>query len=323
MLKQKTLDGSPKTALICGVNGQDGSYLAKLLLSKGYCVWGTSRDAQGSRLNNLNTLGICNQVKMLSMIPSDFRSVFTAMKMSEPDEVYYLAGQSSVGLSFELPAETIQSTVIGVLNMLEACRMMDKEVRLYHAGSSECFGDTHRIPATEKTPFDPQSPYAVAKASAYWLVNNYRNAYGVFACTGLLFNHESPLRPERFVTQKIIQTAKRIAQGSDEKLCLGRIDISRDWGWAPEYVDAMWRMLQVDVPEDFIIATGVTCSLEQFVSHTFDVLGLDWKDYVEQNPSLFRPSDLLISCANPSKAKKKLDWVASCDYKYAIEMMIK
>lgn len=311
-----------KSALICGVSGQDGSYLAQLLLSKGYTVWGTSRDAQGSIFGNLKKLGIFGQIKLISMVPEDFRSVFVAIKQSSPDEVYYLAGQSSVGLSFEQPAETIQSVVIGTLNMLEACRMFDKEIRQYYAGSSECFGDTQGHPANEQTPFNPRSPYAVAKVSAYWLVDNYREAYNLHACTGILFNHESPLRPARFVTQKIISTARRIAAGSNEKLTLGRMDISRDWGWAPEYVDAMWRMLQLEKPVDFVIATGETFSLEDFVAHAFSALGLNWKDHVMQDQSLFRPTDILISRADPTKAKEKLDWVAGIRGGVVVNRMI-
>jgi GDPmannose 4,6-dehydratase len=311
-----------KSALICGVSGQDGGYLAQLLLSKGYEVWGTSRDAQGSTFGNLRILNIVNQVKLLSMVPEDFRSVFMAIKQSAPDEIYYLAGQSSVGLSFEQPAETIQSVVIGTLNMLEACRLFDKEIRLYHAGSSECFGDTQGQPANEKTPFNPRSPYAVAKASAFWLVDNYREAYRLFACTGMLFNHESPFRPTRFVTQKIVQAAKRIGDGSTEKLKLGRLDISRDWGWAPEYVEAMWRMLQLEKPEDFVIATGATHTLEDFVAQAFSILGLNWKDHVIQDKSLFRPTDILISCADPNKANTKLGWIAKITLPDVVNKMI-
>jgi GDPmannose 4,6-dehydratase len=305
-------------ALICGVSGQDGAYLAKFLLSKGYDVWGTSRDAQGSSFRNLVTLGIRDKVQVLSMVPEDFRSVFVSLMRSRPDEVYYLSGQSSVGLSFEQPAETIQSIALGTLNMLEACRMSDQPIRLYHAGSSECFGDTRGEPANEKTPFHPRSPYAVAKASAFWLVDNYREAYGIFACTGMLFNHESPLRPSRFVTQKIVQTAKRIANGGSEKLMLGRLDIARDWGWAPEYVEAMWQMLQLKEPEDFVIATGYTCTLQVFVEKTFSAIGLNWRDFVVQDNSLFRPTDLLISRADASKAKKKLAWEA----KYMVDDVV-
>jgi GDPmannose 4,6-dehydratase len=311
-----------KIALICGVSGQDGGYLAQLLLSKGYTVWGTSRDAQGTVFSNLRSLGILEQVKLLSMVPEDFRSVFLAMKISQPDEVYFLAGQSSVALSFEQPAETIESVVIGTLNMLEACRMMDKKIRFYQAGSSECFGDTQGHPANEKTPFNPRSPYAVAKASAFWLVNNYREAYNLFACTGILFNHESPLRPTRFVTQKIISAAKRIGEGSNEILQLGRIDIARDWGWAPEYVEAMWLMLQQDQPEDFVIATGKSYLLEDFVRLAFATFDLDWHKHVKQSDEFFRPTDLLVSSADPSKANLKLGWKAEFDMPKVVEMMM-
>ena len=256
------------------------------------------------------------------MVPEDFRSVFVALRKSEPDEVYYLAGQSSVGLSFEQPAETIQSIALGSLNMLEACRMLDKPPKVYYAGSSECFGDTQGVPANETTPFHPQSPYAVAKASAFWLVDNYREAYRLFVCTGILFNHESPLRPERFVTQKIISTAKRIANGSKEILELGRLDISRDWGWAPEYIEAMWLMLQQEQAEDFVIATGETNTLEAFVAEVFQQLGLDWKNHVKQNPEFMRPTDLLVSVGDASKAKKKLAWQAKNKMKDIVKLML-
>jgi len=311
-----------KRALICGVSGQDGSYLAHFLLAKGYEVWGSSRDAQGSGFINLQKLGIRNRIKLISMIPEDFRSVLVALRKSDPDEVYYLAGQSSVGLSFEQPAETIQSIALGTLNMLEACRMLEKKPRVYYAGSSECFGDTGGLPASEKTPFHPQSPYAVAKASAFWLVDNYREAYGLFVCTGILFNHESPLRPERFVTQKIIATAKRIAQGSEETLELGRLDISRDWGWAPEYIEAMWLMLQQHKAEDFVIATGETNPLEVFVDEVFQQLGLSWKYYVKQNPELMRPTDLMVSVGDSSKAKIKLGWEPKYKMKEVVQLML-
>lgn len=300
-----------RTALICGVSGQDGSYLAQLLLQKGYTVFGTSRDVQGSSFSNLQKLGIKDQIAYISMVPEDFRSILVALRKSNPDEIYYLAGQSSVGLSFEQPAETIQSITMGTLNILEGCRMMDKKIKIYHAGSGECFGDTKGAPANELTPFYPMSPYAVAKTSAYWLVNNYRDAYGLFACTGILFNHESPLRPERFVTQKIIRAVKRIAQGSVEKLKLGRLDIARDWGWAPEYVEAMWLMLQQDLPQDYVIATGTTITLEEFVKTAFEQANLNWRDHVIQDSSLFRPTDLAIGRADPSKALQQLNWKAS------------
>jgi GDPmannose 4,6-dehydratase len=311
-----------KNALICGVAGQDGAYLSRLLLSKGYKVWGTSRDAQGSNFQNLRSLGIRSEINTLSMQPEDFKSVFLALKKSNPDEIYFLAGQSSVGLSFDLPSETIQSVVIGTLNILEACKLAEKPIRLYHAGSSESFGNTQGIPASEKTPFSPQSPYALAKASATWLVNNYRDAYGLFACTGILFNHESPLRPKRFVTQKIIQTVLRIKAGSQEKLTLGRLDIYRDWGWASEYVEAMWLMLQQPSPKDFVIATGQTNSLEDFVNKAFSLVGLDWKLYVEQSSEFIRPTELKMSTADASKAQQELGWIAKSKMNDVIEKML-
>jgi GDPmannose 4,6-dehydratase len=308
-------------ALICGVNGQDGSYLAQFLLKKGYEVWGTSRDVQASSLNNLERLGIKDSVKLVSMAPGDFRSVFTAMDKSDPDEVYYLSGQSSVGLSFEQPAETLESIVSGTLNVLEVLRLRHRDTRLYHAGSSECFGDTDGLPADESTPFKPRSPYAVAKASAHWLVANYRESYSLHASTGVLFNHESPLRPKRFVTQKIIDNAKKIASGEMDKLVLGRLDIQRDWGWAPEYIDAMWRMLQLETPEDLVIATGETHSLEAFVAEAFAINGLDWQKYVEISQEFYRPTDILYSGGNPAKAQLLLNWNAKTKMADVVRLM--
>ncbi len=320
-LSQIPPEQSDRVALISGVSGQDGAYLAQLLLDKGYRVFGTSRDARGSSFSNLRRLGIFDRITYLSMVPEDFRSVFAALKKSQASEVYYLAGQSSVGHSFEEPAETIQSIAIGTLNMLEACRLADRHIRMYHAGSGECFGNTPE-PADELTPFNPRSPYAVAKATAFWLVSNYREAYQSWACTGILFNHESPLRPTRFVTQKIISTAQRIANGSKEKLVLGRLDIGRDWGWAPEYVDAMWRMLQQDSPQDYVIATGETNRLEHFVEHAFSILGLDWRAHVTQSEEFFRPTDLQLGQANPSKASRDLGWTAQHKMRDVVEMMM-
>lgn len=299
-----------KNALICGVTGQDGAHLARLLLQKGYAVWGTARDAQNTSAANLHRLGVADRVQLVSMAPTDFRSVLNAVDRSAPDEIYYLAGQSSVGLSFEQPAETLESVVTGVLNLLEVIRLRRLPVRFYNAGSSECFGDTGGSAANETTPFHPRSPYAVAKASAHWLVGNYREAYGLFACTGILFNHESPLRPRRFVTQKIVSAARRIAAGQGERLTLGRLDIARDWGWAPEYVEAMWRMLQQETPRDFVIATGETHRLLDFVEQAFSVAGLDWRDHVDTSPDLFRPSDIDRSLGDPRLAEEVLGWRA-------------
>lgn len=297
-----------KKALICGVSGQDGAYLARHLLEKGYRVFGTSRDWQVCSFANLDRLGIRDKVTVLSLAINDFRSVLQAIQQVGPDEIYNLAGQSSVSLSFDQPVETMESISFGTLNLLEAIRFTGQKIKLYNAGSSEVFGDTHGLAATESTPFHPQSPYAVAKASAYWLVNNYREAYGLYSCTGILFNHESPLRPVRFVTRKIISTACRIAAGSREVLRLGNINISRDWGWAPDYVDAMWRMLQLKEPEDLVIATGKSRKLEEFLDLTFSSLGLDWRQHVKVDQSLFRPSDISIGFGDPTRARKVLDW---------------
>ena len=312
-----------KKAIIFGVTGQDGPYLAELLLEKGYDVWGTSRDASKSNLINLKKLGIDKKINPVSVLNDDFQKLSNLINELLPDEIYYLAGQSSVGLSFEEPKETISSNVLGILNVLEVCRLISKKIRIYYAGSSECFGDTDGIAATEETNFHPQSPYAVSKTSAFWLVDNYRNAYDMFICYGILFNHESTFRSQRFVTQKIISTALRISEGSQEKLELGRLDISRDWGWAQEYVEAMWRMLQQGSAEDFIIATGETNSLEQFVGESFNQLGLDWKKHVVINQELIRPSEIIISKANPSKALKKLGWKANYKMADVVKMLLK
>lgn len=309
-------------ALIIGVSGQDGAYLARLLLEKGYEVHGTSRDSNLSRFDGLVRLGIRDRVRLLSVAPNDFRSVLNALTLAAPDEVYNLSGQSSVGLSFEQPVETMESISLATLNLLEAIRFGQRPVRLYSAGSGECFGDTRGEPATEETPFRPRSPYAVAKAAAHFQVANYREAYGLFACSGILFNHESPLRPERFVTRKIVSAACRIAAGSGERLRLGNIEVRRDWGWAPEYVLAMWKMLQQDRPDDYVIATGVTSSLQDFVAEAFAALGLDWRHHVESDSRLFRPTDLTEGRANPQKAARVLGWRASIGVKETVRRMV-
>lgn len=311
-----------KTALICGISGQDGAYLAQLLLNKGYNVWGTSRDAQVSNFDNLVRLKIRDSVKLESMALSDFRSVLQVINKAKPDEIYNLAGQTSVGLSFEQPVETMESVTLGTLNLLEAIRFTGSKIKFYNAGSSECFGDTGDRAADEYTPFRPRSPYAVAKAAAFWEVANYREAYNLFACSGILFNHDSPLRPKRFVTQKIVATAEQIAQGKAEKLYLGDISIQRDWGWAPEYVEAMYLMLQQEQPDDYAIATGETNKLEVFVAEVFSYLGLDWREHIIIDRSFFRPTDIAISRGNPAKAKEKLGWEAKYKMKDIARMMV-
>ncbi len=311
-----------KKALICGVSGQDGAYLAQLLLEKGYTVVGTSRDAQVSSFRNLLRLGIREKIQYESLVPTDFRSVLQVISKTQPDEIYNLAGQTSVGLSFNQPVETLESIATGTLNFLEAIRFIKAPIKFYNAGSSECFGDIGDHPADEQTPFRPRSPYAVAKATAFWQVANYREAYDIFACSGILFNHESPLRPQRFVTQKIVSTAARIAQGSQEKLHLGNISIKRDWGWAPEYVEAMYLMLQQDRPDDYVVATGQSYSLEDLVARAFSCAGLDWQELVVTDPSLLRPTDLAVSKGNPTKAKEKLGWEAKYKMPDVIKMMV-
>lgn len=311
-----------KRALICGVSGQDGSYLAKLLISKGYEVFGASRDAQVSSFSNLESIGIREQIVLVSIAVNDFRSVFQAVSKIRPDEIYNLAGQSSVGLSFEQPVETMESISTATLNLLEAIRFTGESIRLYNAGSGECYGASGDSPCDEETPFRPRSPYAVAKAAAYWEVANYREAYNLFACTGILFNHESPLRPARFVTRKIVSAAVRISCGSGERLHLGNLEISRDWGWAPEYVEAMWMMLQQEAPQDFVIATGMSHTLEAFVELAFAEVGLDWRDHVSVDRQLFRPTDLKHSNAAPTKARKILGWYAQSNMETVIRSMV-
>jgi len=241
---------------------------------------------------------------------NDFRSVLQVINKYEPVEIYNLSGPTSVNLSFSQPVEAMESIASGSLNLLEAVRFINKKIRVYNAGSSEVFGDTGLEPANEKTAFRPRSPYGVAKATSYWQVVNYREAYDLFSCTGILFNHESPLRHHRFVTQKIIHQANEIATGRCNTLILGNLDVTRDWGWAPEYVEAMWMMLQTQTADDYVIATGTSYSLEQFVEKTFASNGLDWRQHVQIDNSLFRPLDIHMSKANPEKAKISLGWEA-------------
>jgi len=310
-------------ALIIGISGQDGTYLADLLLRMGYTVIGTSRDAATSSFSSLRRLGIAKQIGFESMATHDFRSVLHLLRKVEPDEIYNLSGQSSVGLSFNQPVETLDSIIAGTLNILESIRFLGRPVRFYNAGSGECYGDTDPGGAVENSPFRPRSPYAVAKATAYWLVANYREAYGLHATTGVLFNHESPIRPQRFVTRKIVATACRISKGSDEKLTLGNLQIRRDWGWAPEYVDAMWRMLQCDDAHDFIIATGESNSLEEFVKEAFAKVDLDWREHTIASEALFRPTDISEGKGNAGKAERLLGWKAKAHMKEVIEMMVR
>jgi GDPmannose 4,6-dehydratase len=315
---------SDRVALIAGITGQDGAYLARFLLGKGYVVHGTSRDAALARLDGLVALGIRDKVTLHSMSPADSQSVAQAIEGIAPDEIYNLSGQSSVSLSFTQPAETLAGIALGTLNMLETLRRLGgRKARFYNAGSSECFGDTGTRAANEQTAFRPKSPYGVAKAAAISLVANYRDSYGLFACSGLLFNHESPLRPTRFVTRKVTAAAVRIGAGSRERLGLGNLSIRRDWGWAPDYVEAMWRMLQRDQPDDFVVASGVAHSLEEFVATAFLEVGLDWRDHVDYDPSLVRSSDIMHSLGDPTKAEQVLEWRATVKLPEIVARMIR
>lgn len=311
-----------KTALITGIGGQDGAYLAQHLLSNGYRVIGTSRDAESGSFDGLRTLGIWERVEVVSMSPVDFRSTMQVVAKVCPDEIYNLAGQSSVRKSFDQPAETFESIVIGVLNLLEAIRILRTPTRLYNAGSSEIFGNTGSEPAREDTVFRPRSPYGIAKATSFWQVAQYRDAYGLNACTGILFNHESPLRPERFVTQKIVAAACRIAAGEQISLHLGDLSVQRDWGWAPEYVVAMHQMLQQDAPADLVIATGQTYTLLDFVKEAFAALELDWARHVTHDPALLRPTEIACGRADPKRAREVLGWIASYEMPDVARMMV-
>jgi GDPmannose 4,6-dehydratase len=311
-----------KKALIIGISGQDGSYLAKYLIDKEYEVHGTSRDSDLSTFYGLKKLGIYDRVKLYSMSLIDFRSVMQIILQTMPDEIYNLAGQSSVGLSFLQPVETLESISIGTLNILEVLRFHKLPTRFYNASSSESFGDIKGKAANEDTPFMPRSPYAVAKSTAHWQVANYRDAYNLFACSGILFNHESPLRPKRFVTKKIVESACRIAKSKKEKLVLGNVSIKRDWGWAPEFIEAMYIILQQNKPDDFVIATGNNISLEEFVQKTFSYFNLDYKEFISYDNSLFRPSDISESLGDPSKAARILKWKAKYHVDDVIRMMI-
>ncbi|MDO8423108.1 MAG: GDP-mannose 4,6-dehydratase [Parvibaculum sp.] len=298
-----------KRALIFGICGQDGVYLAKLLRDQGYEVHGTSRDKEMANMAGLRLMGVYDDVTVHSAALLDFRSVLQVIDDVRPDEIYNLAGQSSVGLSFAQPVETFEGIILGTLNILECIRFLKLPARFYNATSGEVFGNTE-APADETTPFRPRSPYGVAKSTAFWTVANYRESYGIFACSGILFNHESPLRPSRFVTQKIVRGAVDIAEKRAEKLTLGNLDVSRDWGWAPDYVDAMARMLKRDEPDDYVVATGKSNTLTGFVDAVFGCLGMNSSTYVETTPDLMRPTDIRVSVGDPAKAKAKLNWSA-------------
>ena len=318
-----SVSSSEKKAIIIGISGQDGAYLSKFLLSKGYKVFGTTRKKSEDRFDGLRSLNLLENINMIQAEPSSFNDVLGFVTTIQPDEIYNLSGQSSVGLSFTKPLETFLSITQATTNVLEAIRLTNKKIKFYNAGSGEMFGNTGGIAAVEDTPLNPVSPYGYAKANATMQVKSYRSIYGIYATTGILFNHESPLRPEHYVTQKIIKAACRIGNGSKEKLLLGNINISRDWGYAAEYVEAMWAMLQCEKPSDIIVATGQTSSLEYFIQKAFQYFSLDWKDYVAVDEALLRDSEINTGIADPSKAEIVLGWKASYKLDDVIEIMIK
>lgn len=330
-----------KRALITGITGQDGAYLSQLLLSKGYEVHGIMRRVSVNTTQRLAYLGHMAACKIHYGDMSDGLGLARLMQLIMPDEVYHLAAQSHVGVSFENPEYTAQVDALGTLRILEAIRLagLEKITRFYQASTSELYGKVQEIPQTEKTPFYPRSPYAVAKLYAYWITVNYRESYNMFACNGILFNHESPLRGEDFVTRKITQTLTRIAQGSSECLYLGNIDAQRDWGYAPDYVQAMWLMLQQEVAEDYVIATGETHSVRDFIAEAALWCGLDleWsgshlnecayekksgRKVVAIDPKLFRPAEVDILRGDATKAYIKLGWRPTISFKELVKIMI-
>lgn len=297
-----------RAALIWGVGGQDGTYLARLLLEKGYRVHGTSR---GETVPvNLTRLGIAEDVILHSADPADATAALEVVARTVPHEIYYLAGQSSVGRSFAEPEATLAGAAVGLLNVLEAARRAAPDAALLNAASGDCFGET-AAPATEGTPFRPRSPYAAAKCSAHMLVEAYRVAYRQRVCSAFLFPHESPLRSDSFVIGKLMAAIRRFAAGDRAPLDLGDLSAVRDWGWAPDYVAAMWAMLQREHPEDLILATGTSMRLEHFVAAAFSAIGLDWRDHVRSVPGLRRPADIAEQHADPSRAADVIGWRAS------------
>ena len=318
-----------KRALITGVTGQDGSYLAELLLEKGYEVYGVVRRSSSFNTERLDRIYQDPHVpdyrlRLLYGDLDDASSLNRVIRTVKPDEIYNLGAQSHVCVSFDVPEYTASTVALGTLRLLEAIREsgQEKSVRFYQASSSEMFGGA-KPPQSESTPFEPRSPYACAKVFAHQLAQNYREAYGMFICCGILFNHESPRRGIPFVTRKITRTAARIKHGLEKKLYLGNLKAKRDWGFAGDYVEAMWLMLQQDKPDDYVVATGESHSVEECLDVSFGVLGLDWKKYVEIDPRYFRPTEVDHLHGDPSKAKRVLGWNPKVSFKALIEMMVK
>jgi GDPmannose 4,6-dehydratase len=317
-----------RSALITGITGQDGSYLAELLLEKGYTVHGVVRRSSSFSTGRIDHLyrDVHEQPKLLLHYGdlTDGQALTNLVLEIQPDEIYNLGAQSHVRVSFDQPVYTLMSDGVGALNVLEAARLLSKSkpTRVYQASSSEMFGMVLETPQSEKTPFNPQSPYACAKVYAYFQTINYRRSYDLFATNGILFNHESPRRGETFVTRKITRAATRIKVGLQKKLYLGNLDAKRDWGYAKDYVEAMWLMLQQEDPDDFVIATGKTYTIRQFLDLVFGMLDLNWHDFVEVDPRYFRPAEVDLLLGDPSKAKTKLGWTAKTDLQGLAKIMV-
>ncbi len=309
-----------KKALITGITGQDGSYLAEFLLDKGYKVAGMVRRASTESFERIDH--IKNRIELKQADLLDQLSIIDAIKETEPDEIYNLAAQSFVPTSWTQPILTGEFTALGVTRMLEAIRHINKKIKFYQASSSEMFGKVQQVPQTEKTPFYPRSPYGVAKVYGHWITVNYRESYNIFACSGMLFNHESPRRGREFVTRKVTEGAAKIKLGQAKELGLGNLDAKRDWGYAKDYVRAMWLMLQQKEPSDYVIATGKEHSVQELVEIAFGRLGLKWKDYVVIDPALLRPAEVDHLVGDPSKAKKELGWEPQVSFRELIEMMV-
>lgn len=311
-----------KTALITGITGQDGAYLAQLLLLKGYRVYGAFRRISTLNIDRLNYLGIREKVELIPFDLLDSGNIIRVIEKIQPDEIYNLAAQSFVAVSFDQPLVTADITGLGAARILEAIRYVNPKIKFYQASSSEMFGKAQRIPQDENTPFYPRSPYAAAKLYAHWMTVNYREAYGIFACSGILFNHESPLRGEEFVTRKITMAAARIKGGQQSELRLGNLEARRDWGYAREYVEAMWLMLQQNKPGDYVIATGESHSVLEFVEEAFANVDLDWKEYVVVDPTFCRPSEVNFLIGDPRKAQDELGWKPRTTFKELIRIMV-
>ena len=310
-----------KTAFITGINGMDGSHLADLLLTRGYKVYGMER--RSSNTNDINTKHLEGHITILNGDMTDQNSLLRCLKESNPDEVYNLAAQSFVGESWNTPEQTSNVTGLGVLRMLEAIREFNPKIKFYQASSSEMFGRMVENPAKETTPFYPRSPYGVSKLYGHWITKNYRESYNMFACSGILFNHESERRGLEFVTRKISDGVAKIKLGLAEHITLGNLDAKRDWGYAPDYVEAMWMMLQQETPEDYVIATGKTHSIREFLDVAFNHVGIsDWSSYIKQDPRFMRPAEVDVLRGDYKKAKDEMEWIPQTKFEELVKKMV-